>query len=114
MPKARNQVAFDSFFKLDRTLYIFQLTVANDHDIKEGIKDYLFGLLRMLPQETNWRVVFMTPGGDLKVKAKDPHKVKDTHKAKYTPEAKDTLKVHKFLSELELYTADLEVDLEDE
>ncbi len=114
VPKARNQVAFDSFFKLDRTLYIFQLTVVNDHDIKEGIKDYLFGLLRMLPQETNWRVVFMTPGGDLKVKAKDPHKVKDTHKAKYTPEAKDTLKVHKFLSELELYTADLEVDLEDE
>jgi len=102
VPKARNQVAFDSFFKLDRTLYIFQLTVANDHDIKEGIKDYLFGLLRMLPQETNWRFVFMTPGGDLKVKAKD------------TPEAKDTLEVHKFLSELELYTADLEVDLEDE
>jgi len=92
VPKARNQVALDSFFRLDPTLYIFQLTVANYHDIKEGMKDYLFGLLRMLPSVTNWKIVFITPGGDLKVKAKD------------------TPKVNKFLSELELYTADLEFE----
>ncbi len=100
VPRARNQVAFDSFFVLDQTLYIFQLTVANEHDIKEGIKDYLFGLLRMLPPETSWRFVFITPGGDLKVKAKGTLKAKDTLKAD------DTLET--FLSELELYTADLE------
>ena len=94
VPRARNQVAFDSFFVLDQTLYIFQLTVANEHDIKEGIKDYLFGLLRMLPPKTSWRFVFITPGGDLKVKAKD------------TLRAEDTLET--FLSKLELYTADLE------
>jgi len=92
VPNARNQVAFDSFFMLDQTLYLFQLTVANDHDIKEGIKDYLSGLLRMLPPEANWRFVFITPGGDLDVKAKD------------------TVKVERFLSGLELYTADLEFE----
>ena len=103
VPKARNQVAFDSFFVLDRTLYFFQLTVANDHDIKEGIKDYLFGLLKVLPRVTNWQFVFINPGGDLKVKAKDTLMAEDPLK----PE--DTLKV-RFMNKLELYTADLEFE----
>ncbi len=41
VPKARNQVALDSSFKLDQTLYIFQLTVAKEQDIKEGMNDSL-------------------------------------------------------------------------
>jgi len=97
VPRARNQVAFNSFFMLGQTLYIFQLTMGNKHDIKEGIKDYLFGLLRMLPPKTSWRFVFVTPGGDLKVKAKD------------TLKAEDTLET--FLGELELYTANLEFEV---
>ncbi len=43
----------------------------------------------ILPPETNWRFVFITPGGELDVKAKA------------------TLKVEGFLNGLKLYMADL-------
>jgi RHS (Retrotransposon Hot Spot) family protein len=61
VPKSRNQFAFDSFFKLDARLYIFQLTVAKSHDVKKGIKDSLSGILNILPPKANWRFVFITP-----------------------------------------------------
>ncbi len=91
VPKARNQVALDSFFKLGQTLYIFQLTMANEHSIKEGVVDTLFGLRNILPPGANWRFLFITPGGELDVKAKATSE-----------------KVEVFLEKLELYSADLE------
>ena len=63
VPKARNQVALDSFFKLGTFLYIFQITIAKDHDIKKGIKDSLSGIQNMLPLKANWQFVFITPPG---------------------------------------------------
>jgi len=91
VPRARNQVGFDSFFKLGQTLYVFQVTMANEHSIKEGMVGTLFGLRGMLPPEANWRFAFITPSGNLDVKAKATSK-----------------EVTGFLDGLELYSADLE------
>src|SRR6267154_1814824 len=41
VPKARIQVALDSFLKLGAFLYIFQFTVVKNHDIKKGIENSL-------------------------------------------------------------------------
>ncbi|KAN0123637.1 hypothetical protein V8E52_002969 [Russula decolorans] len=70
VPKARNQVALDSFFKLGAFLYIFQFTVAKDHDIIKGIEDSLSRLQNILPPKANWRFVLITPPGcEVDVKA---------------------------------------------
>jgi hypothetical protein len=63
LPRANNHVAFDSFFLLGTTLYFFQFTISDSHDISDGIKDYLSGQLRILPPKENWRYVFITPPG---------------------------------------------------
>jgi hypothetical protein len=91
MPKARNQVAFDSFFKLEQVLYIFQFTIANNHDIKIGIEESLSGLLNILPPKANWRFVFTTlPGRKIDVEA--------------------TAEVEKFLEGVTLYSAHVEIE----
>jgi len=41
VPSARNQPAFDSFLKLDATLYFFQFTLSETHDIKEFLSGRL-------------------------------------------------------------------------
>ena len=61
VPKARNQVAFDSFFILGQILYIFQFTLANNHDIKKRLKESLSGLLNIL-----------SPKGELAVCVRHP------------------------------------------
>jgi hypothetical protein len=70
VPKARNQVELDSFFILGQFLYLFQFTVANNHDIKKRIEEPLPGLLNILPPKMNWRFVSITPPGcEVDVKA---------------------------------------------
>jgi hypothetical protein len=70
VPKARNQGAPDSFFVRGQFLYLFQFTVANNHDIKKGIKESLTELVDILPPKTDWRFVFITPPGcEVDVKA---------------------------------------------
>jgi hypothetical protein len=91
VPKARSQVAFDSFFQLGAILYIFQFTVATNHDIKKGIEEFLLGPPNMLPRKENWRLVFITPRGcEVNVKA--------------------TSGVEKFLEGVTLYSAHLEIE----
>jgi hypothetical protein len=90
VPKARNQVALDSFVQVDPIFYIFQFTVAKNHDIKIGIKDYLSGLQEILPPKTDWRFVFITPPGcEVDVNA--------------------TSEVKEFLEGVRLYSAHMEV-----
>ena len=93
VPRARDQVGFDSFLKLGQTLYVFQVTIANEHSIKKGMIGTLLGLRGMLPPEANWRFVFITPGGNLDVRAKA---------------SREDSEVEGFLDGLELYSADLE------
>jgi hypothetical protein len=90
VPRARNEVALDSLFKLDGILYIFQLTVASSHDIKIGIKK-LSGILNILPPMTNWRFVFITPPG-------------------WEVDVKATSEVEAFLEDVKVYLAHLEVE----
>jgi hypothetical protein len=90
VPKARNQVALDSFFILGEVMYIFQFTVENSHDIEKGLEEPLSKLVNILPPKTKWRFVFITPPGcEVDVKA--------------TPE------VEKFLEGMTLYSAHLEI-----
>jgi hypothetical protein len=91
VPKARNQVALDSFFILGEFMYIFQSTVANSHDIGKGLEESLSKVVNILPPKTKWRFVFITPPGcKVDVKA--------------TPE------VEKFLEGVTLYSAHLEIE----
>jgi hypothetical protein len=89
VPKARNQPAIDSFFLFKKKLFIFQLTVANTHDIKRGIEGFFAGRVD-IPPKTDWRFVFITPGSEVTVKA--------------TPDVKN------FLEEVTLYLAHLEIE----
>jgi hypothetical protein len=90
VPKARNQAALDSFFQLGQFLYLFQFTVANNHDIKD-IEKSLSPLVDILPPKRNWRFVFVTPPGcEVDIKA--------------TPE------VENFLQGVTLYLAHLKVE----
>ena len=60
VPMASNQVA--SFILVDQILYIFQVTIAASHDIKEGImKFFSQAKLRDTLQGAEWRFVFVIP-----------------------------------------------------
>jgi hypothetical protein len=91
VPKARNQGALDSFFIRGQFLYLFQFTVANNHDIKKGVKESLSKLVDILPPKRDWRFVFITPPGcEVDVKA--------------------TSEVENFLEGVKLYSAHLEIE----
>jgi hypothetical protein len=88
IPKARNQVALDSFFQIGSIFYIFRFAEAKKHDIKKGIKASLSKLV--LPPKTDWKLVFITPPGcEVDINA--------------------TSEVDKFLEGVRVYTADLEI-----
>jgi hypothetical protein len=90
VPKARNKVALDSFFKLDPNLYIFQFIVANVHHIKKGLEKSFAGQ-ENIPPKTGWRFVYITPPGcEVDVKA--------------------TSEVEQALGGVTLYSAHLEVE----
>jgi hypothetical protein len=90
VPKARDQVALDSFLRLGQFLYIFQFTITNNLDIKEDIEESLSRLVN-LPPKRNWRFVIITP----------PDCVVNV---KATPE------VEKFLEGMTVYTAHLNIE----
>ncbi|KAH9978455.1 hypothetical protein BJV74DRAFT_900648 [Russula compacta] len=90
VPMARNQVVLDLFLKLGETLYFFQFTIAEKHNIKEKMEEShsTSGLTDVLPPKANWEVVFITPGHEVDVKA--------------------TPAVEKFLQGVKLYRSHLE------
>ncbi len=60
LPEITNQVAFDAFILLNGILYLFQFTIAESHDIKPGLKDFLTTCPN-IPDIENWRIVFVIP-----------------------------------------------------
>lgn len=54
VPKLTNQIVFDSFIVFDGVLYIFQFTIATEHNIKQGLMSLLSRptLLDRLPAKT--------------------------------------------------------------
>ncbi|KAH9978459.1 hypothetical protein BJV74DRAFT_137192 [Russula compacta] len=91
VPMARNQVGLNSFLKLGETLYIFQFTTAEKHNVEEKMEEShsKSGLLDVLPAKANWEFVFITPGHEVDVMA--------------------TPAVEKFLQGVKLYWAHLEL-----
>jgi hypothetical protein len=60
LPEITNQVAFDAFILLNGILYLFHFTIAESHDIKTGLKDFLMTCSN-IPDIENWRFVFVIP-----------------------------------------------------
>jgi hypothetical protein len=60
LPEITNRVAFDAFILLNGILYLFQFTIAESHDIKPGLKDFLTTCPN-IPAIENWRLVFVIP-----------------------------------------------------
>ena len=58
VPSNSAQVALDSFILIERVLYIFQMTIALSHPIKEGIMEFLS---HPMLQEADWYFVFIVP-----------------------------------------------------
>ena len=64
VPTISNEVAFDSFICHGGFLYIFQFTVSEDHDIKEGLITRFTQLSsERLPPREKWRFIFIIPNG---------------------------------------------------
>jgi len=60
VPLSQNEVAFDSFLLVDKVLYLFQMTIASRHEIKEGIMESLEHPTLM---GAEWHFIFVTPSG---------------------------------------------------
>jgi len=60
VPESDNQVAIDSFIVVGDILYLFQFTIALEHDIKPGLITFL-GKCQGLPPMDNWCFVFVVP-----------------------------------------------------
>lgn len=60
VPSNPAQVALDSFILIGGVLYIFQMTIAPSHPIKEGIMEFLS---HPTLQEADWYFVFIVPSG---------------------------------------------------
>ena len=63
IPKVQNEEALDSFIWYGDLLFIFQLTVSDEHDIKTGFVSR-FTACDKFPEPGNWRVIFVIPGGN--------------------------------------------------
>ncbi len=87
VPKARNQPGMS--FLLGDFLYIFQLTLAEKHDIKPCIEEF-FDRLENLPPKAHWRFVLITP----------PESQVDVHAPS---------EVATFLEDVTLYSAHLKI-----
>jgi hypothetical protein len=60
VPGSANTVVLDSFIVINGFLYIFQFTIASEHDVETGLID-LLGKRQGVPPMDNWRFVFVTP-----------------------------------------------------
>ena len=64
VPTISNEVAFDSFICHGGFLYIFQFTVSENHDIKEGLISRFKQLSsERLPPREKWCFIFIIPNG---------------------------------------------------
>ena len=63
IPKMTNEEALISFILYGEHLFIFQFTVSNQHNIKTGLISR-FTACDKFPQPSNWRFIFIIPGGD--------------------------------------------------
>lgn len=61
VPMSSHQVEFDSFILVDQVLYIFQLSIAASHEIKEDIMNFFLQPTLEKLQEAEWRFVFIIP-----------------------------------------------------
>jgi hypothetical protein len=58
LPKSLNQPAFDSFILADEVLYIFQFSIASEHEINPSMMDFFpHAMLREAP----WCFIFVVP-----------------------------------------------------
>jgi hypothetical protein len=62
IPKAKNQVALDSFIIHDGILYLFQFTVGTHHTIKDGLISFIQGGTQGFPSWENVRLISIIPG----------------------------------------------------
>ena len=62
VPSNPNQVALDSFILIKQVLYIFKMTIATKHSIKEGIMKFLS---HSQFKKLKWYFVFVIPQGSL-------------------------------------------------
>jgi hypothetical protein len=75
VPKATNQVAFDSFIYCEEFFYIFQISIAANHSIKSGIVDFFSPrLVGDLPPKDHLRFIFIIPPGN-KISCPQPYSV---------------------------------------
>ena len=63
IPKMTNDEALDSFILYGEHLFIFQFTVSKQHNIETGYISR-FTACDKFPQPSNWRFIFIIPGGD--------------------------------------------------
>jgi hypothetical protein len=63
IPKMTNEEALDSFILYGEHLFMFQFTVSNQHNIETGFISR-FTACDKFPQPSNWRFIFVIPGGD--------------------------------------------------
>ncbi len=62
VPESKTQVAFDSFIRTEKALYLFQVTLASIHEIKPGILPFFKPFLKeSLPPDIPWIFVFVLP-----------------------------------------------------
>jgi len=57
VPEADNKEALDSFILLNEGLFIFQFTIAEQHDIKRGLLDFLKEYV--VPSPESWKIIFI-------------------------------------------------------
>ena len=66
IPKMTNEEALASFILYGDHLFIFQFAVSKQHDIETGFISR-FTACDKFPQSSNWRLIFITPGGDNRI-----------------------------------------------
>ena len=59
VPEAKNQEALDSFIWLDEGLFILQFTIAETHDIKQGLLDFFRKYVVSFPPLSSWNFLFI-------------------------------------------------------
>jgi len=60
IPKKKNEVGIDSFICRDGHLYLFQFTVSDKHDIKDGLIERLKKFTHLPPRD-KWCFIFVIP-----------------------------------------------------
>ena len=60
VPEADNKEALDSFILLNDGLFILQFTIAETHDIKQGLLDFFKNFVVVpLPSPPSWKILFI-------------------------------------------------------